>query len=90
VSSEHLRKIPVISININIFLQNGLSALRNAILDTNYDKASTCKKCLENVLEKFIFQSHLLIDCSIFTDGQYAASIGIEKKSAVLDLYPKN
>ncbi|KYM79304.1 hypothetical protein ALC53_10258 [Atta colombica] len=25
--------------------------------------------------------NHLLIDCSVFTDGQYAASISIEKKS---------
>jgi len=82
--NQHLRKIPLISTNINILLQNGLLTLRNAILDTNYDKASTCKKCHENVLEKFIFQSHLLIDCSVFTDGQYAASIGIEKKSAAL------
>ena len=31
-------------------------------MDTNYDKASTCEKG-ENVLEKFIFQSHLFIDC---------------------------
>ena len=89
MSSEHLRKIPVISININILLQNGLSALRNAILDTNYDKASTCKKGHENVLEKFIFQSHLLIDCSVFKDGQYAASISIEKKNTAFGSIPK-
>ena len=38
---EHLRKIPLISTNINILLQNGLSTLRKAILDTNYDKALT-------------------------------------------------
>ncbi|KYQ52407.1 hypothetical protein ALC60_08473 [Trachymyrmex zeteki] len=85
---EHLRKIPVISININIILQNGLSALRNTILDTNHDKASTCKKCHESVLEKYTFQSHLIVDCSVFTDGQYIASIGIEKKSAALGSIP--
>ena len=36
----------------------------------------------ETVLEKYTFQSHLLVDCSVFTGGQYAASIGIERKSA--------
>jgi len=51
---ENLRKIPIISININILLQNGLSALRNAVLDTNYDKASICKMCHENVFEIYL------------------------------------
>ena len=92
---EHLRKMPIISININIILQNGLLALQNAILDTNYDKVSTCKKYHESVLEKYIFQSHLLVDCSVFTDGQYVASVSIfvlvsRKRVRHLNLYPKN
>ena len=81
---ESLWKIPVININVNIILQNGLFELQNAILDTNFDENSTCKKCQESASEKYNFQSHLLIDCSVFTDERYAASIGIKKKSATL------
>lgn len=59
--------------------ENGLSELRNAILDVNHDKDSMCKECRRNVLEKYNFQSHLFVDYSVSTDKQYAASIGIKK-----------
>jgi len=75
---ENLWKVSI-NININIILQNGLSELRNAIIDTNNDKVSMCKKCNQSVVEKYNFLSHLLVDCNISTDKRYATSIGIEK-----------
>lgn len=86
---ENLRKVPIVTININIILQNGLYDLQNATIDTNYDKNSICKECHQTVLEKYNFQSHLLIDCSVFTDKRYAASIGIEKTNTTLGSVPK-
>jgi len=77
---ENLRKVLVVNININIILQNSLSELRNAIIDTNNDRVLMCKECNQSVVGKYNFLSHLLVDCSVFTDKRYAASIGIEKK----------
>lgn len=86
---ENLRKISVLSINVDMLLQTGLSEIRNAILDTNHKKDSTCKKCLQIISENYDFKSHLLIDCSIYTDSRYITSIGIEKKNATLGSVPK-
>lgn len=77
---ENLQKVLII--NINMFLENGLSAFQNA---NNRDKDSMCKECHQSVLEKYDFQSHLLVDCNVFTDERYAASIfGIQRKSMIL------
>lgn len=90
---EHVRKIPVLTTNINILLQNGLSDMEKAILNTNHEKDTTCKNCNQLIIEKYNFKSHLLVDCSAITDRRYAAVIGIQESISVyrytLDSIPK-
>lgn len=86
---ENVRNIPVLSVNVNMLLQNGLSDIQNAVLDTNQERQSMCRECNQIIIEKYNFKTHLLIDCSVFTDERYAASIGIVRKNAILDSVPK-
>jgi hypothetical protein len=85
---EDLRKVPVLNINVDILLRNGISALQNSIIDNNEEKDSMCKKCHQSVHEKYTFQSHLLVDSTTFSDKRYAALIGIKKKNPTLKSIP--
>lgn len=55
---ENVRKMPLLSVNVNILLQNGLSEIRTAMLDENHEQKSTCKKCQQIITEKYDFEKY--------------------------------
>jgi len=73
-----IRKLPLVSIDVNVILQNDLRCIQQSIQKAVFTHG-TCQTCKTNTIETE-YGPHILIDTSILTDNAYLHAINVKKK----------
>jgi len=78
-----IRKLPLVSINVNVILQNDLCCIQQSIEKAVFTHG-TCHTCKANTIESVEYGPHILIDTSILTDDAYLHAINVKKKDILI------